>query len=145
MFVRRRRYVIRLRRTFVVLFCLAVCEVIFFCVVASSSKQTVARVRVETDSKALYFLRRLPRNVLFVEPFHGLGNRLRAYACAAALAKFSGLSPSWDLLVPSCGLPCVILSPLEAIWEHVSARMILALNRLRTFRDGIRPIFEYSK
>jgi len=44
---------------------------------------------VESDSKALDFLRRLPRNVLFVEPFHGLGNRLRAYACAAALAKLS--------------------------------------------------------
>jgi hypothetical protein len=71
------------------LFCLAVCEVIFFCMVATSSEKTVARVGVETDSKALDLLRRLPRNVLFVEPFHGLGNRLRAYACAAALAKLS--------------------------------------------------------
>ena len=32
----------------------------------------------------------LPPNVLFVEPYHGLGNRLRAYASAAALAKMSG-------------------------------------------------------
>ena len=28
--------------------------------------------------------------ILFIEPYHGLGNRLRAYACAAALAKKSG-------------------------------------------------------
>lgn len=32
----------------------------------------------------------LPPNLLVVEPFHGLGNRLRAYASAAALAKKSG-------------------------------------------------------
>jgi len=32
----------------------------------------------------------LPSNVLVVEPYHGLGNRLRAYASAAALAKKSG-------------------------------------------------------
>ena len=31
-------------------------------------------------------------DVLFIEPFHGLGNRLRAYASAAALAKKSGRS-----------------------------------------------------
>ena len=36
------------------------------------------------------FLGTLPPNVLFVEPYHGLGNRLRAYASAAALAKMSG-------------------------------------------------------
>ena len=28
--------------------------------------------------------------ILFIEPYHGLGNRLRAYACAAALAKKTG-------------------------------------------------------
>lgn len=32
------------------------------------------------------------KGTLFVEPFHGLGNRLRAYASAAALAKKSGRS-----------------------------------------------------
>jgi len=41
------------------------------------------------DLEAIEFLRRLPRDVLLVEPFHGLGNRLRAVACAAALAEKS--------------------------------------------------------
>ena len=42
-----------------------------------------------TDSEAIEFLQQLHRNVIFIEPFHGLGNRLRAYACAAAVAKLS--------------------------------------------------------
>ncbi|MDB0053676.1 hypothetical protein N9F40_01435 [bacterium] len=47
------------------------------------------RTTPENDVEALTFLRHLPRDVLFIEPFHGLGNRLRAVACAAALAEKS--------------------------------------------------------
>jgi hypothetical protein len=88
-FTRRRSGTNNLKRLLLAFFCLAGCEAVFFCLLATSSNRTAVRVGIESDSKALDFLRRLPRNVLFVEPFHGLGNRLRAYACAAALAKLS--------------------------------------------------------
>jgi hypothetical protein len=42
------------------------------------------------DPRAESFLRQLPRNVLLIQPYHGLGNRLRAYACASALARKTG-------------------------------------------------------
>jgi len=44
---------------------------------------------LESDPLAIDSLLKLPSRVLIVEPFHGLGNRLRAYASAAALAKLS--------------------------------------------------------
>ena len=52
-------------------------------------KEMFAVSDLDPDGEAdgISFLRSLPRDVLFVEPFHGLGNRLRAVACAAALAE----------------------------------------------------------
>ena len=55
--------------------------------VQRSSKGAHFHYLYREDILALSFLQTLPRNVLFIEPFHGLGNRLRAVACAAALAK----------------------------------------------------------
>ena len=43
-----------------------------------------------SDARTRNFLETLPRNVLIIEPFHGLGNRLRAFASAAALARKTG-------------------------------------------------------
>jgi len=57
--------------------------------ISSESVQSDLNLALETDPVALEFLVRLPRAVLIVEPFHGLGNRLRAYGSAAALAEVS--------------------------------------------------------
>lgn len=43
-----------------------------------------------TPAALLLLLRSAGDRILFIEPYHGLGNRLRACACAAALAKKSG-------------------------------------------------------
>ena len=43
-----------------------------------------------TPATLTYLLKSAGDRILFIEPYHGLGNRLRAYACAAALAKKSG-------------------------------------------------------
>jgi len=83
---------ISLRKLSLVIFGIFCVQLILnFIVVDVESPEVLESVRnsYETDPKALDFLVRLPRNVLIVEPFHGLGNRLRAYACAAALAKKS--------------------------------------------------------
>lgn len=56
----------------------------------SSSLDFRNRVEKSADIQTRSFLETLPRNVLIIEPYHGLGNRLRAYASAAALARKSG-------------------------------------------------------
>jgi hypothetical protein len=42
------------------------------------------------DHRAEKFLLQVPRNFIMIEPYHGLGNRLRAYGSAAALARKTG-------------------------------------------------------
>ena len=58
----------------------------------SSSFFLKEQTLVQSEDVLLHnFLLSLPRqNILIVEPYHGLGNRLRAYASAAALARKSG-------------------------------------------------------
>jgi hypothetical protein len=41
----------------------------------------------EFSSEANHLVTQLPQDALIIEPFHGLGNRLRAYGSAAALAR----------------------------------------------------------
>ena len=43
-----------------------------------------------TPATLTHLLKSAGDRILFIEPYHGLGNRLRAYAYAAALAKKSG-------------------------------------------------------
>jgi hypothetical protein len=42
------------------------------------------------DHRAESFLLQIPGEVIMIEPYHGLGNRLRAYGSAAALARKTG-------------------------------------------------------
>jgi len=42
------------------------------------------------DQRAEKILRQLPRDFIMIEPYHGLGNRLRAFGSAAALARKTG-------------------------------------------------------
>ena len=44
------------------------------------------------DHRAESFLLQIPGEVIMIEPYHGLGNRLRAYGSAAALARKTGKS-----------------------------------------------------
>jgi len=56
----------------------------------SQSQVGIPTLTGQQDLEAKSFLSTLPRNVIMIEPYHGLGNRLRAYASAAALARKTG-------------------------------------------------------
>lgn len=70
------------------------CVIIAFMVCCCNGADTDPGSVDSNDSTMPVALSQLLRSagdrILFIEPYHGLGNRLRAYGCAAALAKKSG-------------------------------------------------------
>ena len=77
-------------------------------------------------------------DVLFIEPYHGLGNRLRAYASAAALARKTGrkLAVVW--------IPDVHVNASASDLFDVSSMSVFDAPILRRLRQSRRRILAYD-